>query len=226
MVLPPPSAVGQELWQGLTQGNPPPYLLAAWASFRRILIGFGLSLLLGTFIGIASGRNPLVGDTLGTMIVALQSIPSIAWLPLALIWFGLTDRAIIFMVLIGSTLPIAIQVENGVKSIPPILLRAAQTLGAQGFKMFRYVTLPAVFPSLISGARTAWAFAWRSLMAAELIIATVGLGQVLMLGRETLNMAQVIAVMMIIGFLGYVMDNLVFRWMEENIRQKWGLAGK
>jgi NitT/TauT family transport system permease protein len=202
---------------------PPPFLLAAAVSLRRILIGFGIALLLGTSLGLAVGRSKLLEDTIGVLLVGLGSVPSVAYLPVALVWFGLNDRAIIFVVVIGSTLPIAVSVESGVRSIPPLLLRAALTLGATGPLMFRHVTLPAIVPSIVAGMRGAWAFAWRSLMAGELLISTVGLGQVLMRGRETMDMSQVLAVILIIGALGYAVDNLIFRKLETRVRRKWGL---
>ncbi len=223
LLFPSPVEVLRTLAKGLLVGSPPPFLLAAGASLRRILIGFGIALALGTTLGLAVGRSRWLEDTVGTLIVGLGSVPSIAYLPVALVWFGLNDRAIIFVVVIGSTLPIAVSVESGVKSVQPLLIRAAQTMGATGTKMFRYVTFPAIVPSIVAGMRSAWAFAWRSLMAGELLISTVGLGQVLMRGRETMDMAQVLAVIITIGLLGFAVDDLLFRRLETRIRRQWGL---
>jgi NitT/TauT family transport system permease protein len=191
---------------------------------KRILIGFGASLVLGVLLGWCIARSRLVEDTLGRLVLSLQTVPSIAWLPLALLWFGLNEKAIIFVVLVGSTLPITISVESGIRGIPLNQLRVARMMGTRPVQMLRWVTIPACIPALAVGMRNAWAFAWRSLMAGELLVASAGLGQVLTLARELNDMAMVFAVVLIIGLLGYVIDQGFFRRIESHVAARWEVA--
>lgn len=169
------------------------------------------------------GKYKAVDDTIGSLIVAMQSIPSVVWLPLALLWFGMNEKAIIFITSMGGTWTMLINTDAGVKNVPPIILRAARTMGAEGYKLFWHVVFPAAVPSIITGMRLAWAFAWRALMAAELLSSGTGLGQILMMGRNLNDMSQIIAVMIIIGVIGCLVDNLLFKKVELNVRRRWGL---
>jgi NitT/TauT family transport system permease protein len=213
--------VGSALLQGLRDGS---LLLATVVSMKRILIGFGASLVIGVLLGWLIARSHLVEDTLGRLVLSLQTVPSIAWLPLALLWFGLNEKAIIFVVLVGSTLPITISVESGIRGIPLNQLRVARMMGTRPLQMLRWVTIPACVPALTVGMRNAWAFAWRSLMAGELLVASAGLGQVLTLARELNDMAQVFAVVLIIGLLGYLIDQGFFRRLESHVAARWEVA--
>jgi NitT/TauT family transport system permease protein len=219
--FPSPGAVGAALFEGLRDGS---LLIATAASMRRILIGFGASLVLGILLGWFIARSPVVEDTLGRLVLSLQTVPSIAWLPLALLWFGLDEKAILFVVLLGATLPITISVESGIRGIPLNQLRVARMMGTQPVQMLRWVTIPACIPALTVGMRNAWAFAWRSLMAGELLVATVGLGQVLTLARDLNDMARVFAVIFIIGVLGYAIDQGFFRRLEAHVAARWDVA--
>src|SRR5262249_27015370 len=149
----------------------------------------------------------------------------ICWLPLSIIWFGLSEKAIQFVVIMGALLAIAIHTDDGVKNIPPLFEKAGRNMGARGWRLLWQVILPASLPSIMSGAKLGWSFAWRSLMAAELLYVSMGLGQLLMVGRELNDMAQVIAVMVVIIALGLLMDHLIFGRMERAVRRRWGLAG-
>lgn len=191
---------------------------------KRILIGFGASLVIGVLLGSFIARSRLAEDTVGRLVLSLQTVPSIAWLPLALLWFGLNEKAIIFVVLVGSTLPITISVESGIRGIPLNQLRVARMMGTRPTQMLRWVTIPACIPALTVGMRNAWAFAWRSLMAGELLVASAGLGQVLTLARELNDMAQVFAVVLIIGILGYFIDQGLFRRLESHVAARWEVA--
>lgn len=199
-------------------------VLATLASMQRILIGFFISVLLGSVLGAFTASDDWAKDTLGRLLTSLQTIPSIAWLPLAILWFGLNDRAVIFVVIIGSTLPIAISVESGIRNVPVPLLRVAQMMGLTRWQMISKVILPASIPALVAGLRNAWAFAWRSLMSGELLIASTGLGQVLSVARELVDMGRVFAVLLIIGLLGYAVDQGLFRQLEEQVAKKWDIA--
>ncbi len=175
-------------------------------------------------LGLALGRIKLLDETLGSLVLGLQALPSICWLPLALLWFGLSETAILFVVVMGALLSITTATEAGVKNTPPVYLRAARNLGARGWRVYVFVILPAALPAIITGMKLGWSFAWRSLMAAELLYVSLGLGQLLTLGRELNDMSQVIAVMLVIIAIGLAVDRLVFAPIETRVRERWGLG--
>lgn len=198
-------------------------LLAVLGSLRRLVIGFAIAAGLGLPLGFLMARFKGVKDTIGTLTLGLQALPSICWLPLAILWIGLNERAIIFVVVMGALFSITIAAEAGARNVPPIYLRAARTMGAGGIRLFREVVLPAAFPSVIEGMRQGWSFAWRSLMAGELLYASIGLGQMLMMGRELNDMSQVIGVMLVIITIGILVDRLLFERLNHRVRRAWGL---
>lgn len=220
-LLPGPVQVAQALWNGFADGT---FLIGIGVSLRRLLLGYSFSLVFGTLIGVLLGRVSWVDETVGSLMLGLQTLPSICWLPLAIIWFGLNEKAIQFIVVMGAILAIAIHTSDGVKNIPPIYLRAGRNLGARGWRLLFGVILPASLPSVLTGAKLGWSFAWRSLMAAELLYVSMGLGQLLTVGRELNDIAQVMAVMLVIIALGLMVDNLVFGRLERRMRRVWGLA--
>ncbi len=196
---------------------------AVGKSFARLAVGYGTSLSVGVLLGIALARVRLVKDTLGPVVLGLQAIPSVCWLPLAMLWFGLGEAAIQVVVVLGSLLSIALATESAVNTIPPLLIRAARTMGASGATLWWRVILPAAFPGIVSGARLGWTFAWRSLLAGELLFVSGGIGQVLEFGRELHDMALVLGVMVVIVVLGLASDRLVFERLERRVRRHWGL---
>ncbi|WP_153730722.1 ABC transporter permease [Sporosarcina obsidiansis] len=208
------------LFSGLISGQ---ILVAIGASLSRLLIGFTIASILGLVLGYLIWRYKLVEDTLGFLVTALQSIPSIVWFPLAIIWFGLNDFAILFIVTLGATWTMIVNATSGFKNVPVLYQRVAKSLGSGGFHFLRTVILPASVPQLISGLRIAWAFSWRALMAGELLGAGVGLGQLLEAGRALGQMDLVISVMIIIGVIGTIMDNVLFLRLERNVERKWGI---
>jgi NitT/TauT family transport system permease protein len=167
-------------------------------------------------------RSQLLRDSIGTVVSGLQALPSICWLPLALLWFGLSETAILFVVVIGSLLSITMATEAGVRNVPPLYVRAARTMGARGATLYLRVILPAALPSIISGMRLGWTFAWRSLMAGELLFVSGGLGQLLATGRELGDMARVMAVMVAIVTLGLATEVLIFQRLDARVREVWG----
>ncbi|GGK28795.1 sulfate ABC transporter permease [Caldalkalibacillus thermarum] len=197
-------------------------LYAIFTSLKRLFTGFALALVIGTVLGILLARYKAVDDTLGSLIIALQSVPSIVWLPLAMIWFGRNDMAIIFIIVLGGTWSMALNTRMGFKNVQPLLLRAARTMGYSGFELFRKVTFPASIPYALTGARLAWAFNWRALIAAELL-ATGGLGSTLLFAADFFNMNLVVAIMVIISVMGIIMDQLVFQRVEQRVLTRWGL---
>ncbi len=194
------------------------------ASLDRLAVGFVLAFIIGMVIGIACGTMRWVDETVGSVVLGMQSLPSIAWLPLAVLWFGLSPKAIMFVVLMGSVFAIAISARDGVRNIPPLQRRAAQVFGASRLQTLRYVTLPGMLPSMAQGLKLGWSFSWRSLMAAELIYSAVGLGHLLQVGRDQSDMPLVIAVMAVIVAVGLAFDRLLFGPAESWVRHRWGLS--
>ena len=212
--------VFETLFNGIFHGQ---ILAAIGKSMSRLLIGFTIAIILGLLMGYFIWRFKLVEDTLGFLVTALQSIPSIVWFPLAIIWFGLNDIAILFIVTIGATWTMTISATSGFRNVPELYQRVAKTLGSRGWHFIRTVILPASIPQLLAGLRIAWAFSWRALMAGELLGSGGGLGQLLETGRSLGQMDLVISVMIIIAIIGTLMDNVVFVRLERSVQRKWGL---
>ncbi|AKG75123.1 ABC transporter permease [Salinicoccus halodurans] len=198
-------------------------LAATGVTLSRLLIGFFIAVVLGLTFGFLIARYKWVDDTLGFFVTALQSIPSIVWFPLAIVWFGLGNTAILFIVAIGATWTMTVNSSAGFKNVPDIYINAARTLGSSGSHLLKTVILPASVPHIISGLRVAWAFAWRAIMAGELLGAAGGLGYLLDLGRSTQAMDLVLSIMIVIGVIGTIIDNQVFLRMERSVARKWGL---
>ena len=221
-VLPSPVDVVGSAVEGFSDGT---FVRAVLQSLRRIIVGYGISLVVGVPLGLLLGRVRLVQDTIGTLALGLQALPSICWLPLAMLWFGLSERSIIFVVIMGALMAVTLATADGVKNLPPIYLRAGRTLGARGLFLYRKVMFPAALPAILSGLKLGWSFAWRSLMAGELLYVTVGLGQLLTMGRELNDMSRVFAVMLLIIALGLTIDRLIFVRAENWLRTRWGSQG-
>jgi NitT/TauT family transport system permease protein len=220
-LFPTPWGVTEELYNGFQDHS---YWIAIVVSMKRVLLGYGVSVVLGMILGLGIASNKFLEQTMGGLLVSLQSLPSICWWPLALLWFGFNQNAILFVVVMGSLLSVTIAMEDGRKQMPKIYAMAGRNLGARGFQLFWYVLLPASLPYIVTGLKQGWAFAWRSLITAEMLYASLGLGQVLMMGRETSNTNAVIAVMILIITIGYIVDGLVFKTIEKRLHQRWGLA--
>jgi NitT/TauT family transport system permease protein len=213
------------VWEALKTGfQDHSFWIGIAVTMKRMFIGYSLSVILGMILGLSLSSNKFLQETLGGLVVSLQSLPSICWVPLAVLWFGLTEKAILFVVLMGSLLSVTIAMEDGRKQMPKIYGMAGRNLGARGFKLFWHVFLPASLPFIVSGLKQGWAFAWRSLIQAEMIFLSLGLGQLLMMGRDLNDMSQVIAVMILIIALGFLVDGLVFRTAERRLQERWGLV--
>ncbi len=222
-LFPSPLQVVKTLWNGIEDRS---LLIGTGASLRRLLLGYGISLVIGIPLGVLLARQKWADETVGLLVLGLQTLPSVCWLPLALLWFGLNDAAILFVVIMGAWLTITTAVRDGVRNVPPVYLRAAKTMGTRPLSLYTEVLLPAALPSLLTGAKLGWSFAWRSLMAGELLFVSLGLGHQMMMGRELGDMSQVISVMLIIIALGLLTDKLIFGPFEEQIRERWGLTSK
>ena len=220
-LFPTPKGVLEALYAGFVDHS---FWIAIAVSMRRVLIGYGISVVLGMILGLGVASNKFLEETMGGLLVSLQSLPSICWWPLALLWFGLNQNAILFVVVMGSLLSVTIAMEDGRKQMPKIYGMAGRNLGARGFPLFWHVLLPASLPYIVSGLKQGWAFAWRSLITAEMLYLSLGLGQLLMMGRDLNDMSQVIAVMILIIAIGYAVDGLVFKTIERRLQHKWGLV--
>ncbi len=221
-LFPSPIQVLQSLGHGIADRS---LLTATGDSLRRILEGYTVSLLIGIPLGVLLARVVWMEETVGSLVLGLQTLPSICWLPLALLWFGLSDMAILFVVVMGALLAITVSVKDGVKNVPPGYLRAAQTMGTRPLALYTEVLLPAALPTILTGAKLGWSFAWRSLMAGELLYVTSGLGHKLTEGRDLADMSQVIAVMLVIVALGLLTDYAIFGALESRVRERWGMLG-
>ena len=219
--LPSPLAVGQTIIELLFD-----FTLVKGTAFTlwRLFLGFILSLAIGLIIGLLMIKFQQFGKTMSSFAVGLQSFPSIAWIPFAILLIGFNDFGILFVVVMSSVFSVMLSTYSGLRNVPPIYIRAAKNMGAKGFSLFRYVLIPAATPTLIMGMRQAWSFAWHALIGAEMLITTlVGLGYILSVGRELSKMSQIIATMIVIFTIGLIFDRVVFVKIEEKIRDRWGL---
>ncbi len=219
-ILPSPLSVIESFYHGFLKGG---YTTAIFSSLIRVLIGYFMALGIGIITGILLARYYILDVTFGKIILALQSIPSVAWVPLALLWFGITDSAVIFIIILEAVLPVTLSTRNAMKNIPPNLIRAAQTLGSKGLHLYQNVIIKAMIPELVTGLRLSWAFAWRALIAGELFISGSGIGQTLELGRSLADMSEVIAMITTIGVIGFLTENIFFGTIEKRVRLAWGL---
>jgi sulfonate transport system permease protein len=222
-VLPGPKAAFQEIWAGIGNGR----LTEAFATtMRRGVIGFGLAVLIGTALGVVMYRSSFMRRAFGSIISGLQSMPSIAWFPLSLILFGTSELTILFVVVLGAFPSATNGLLNGVDHIPPLLLRAGKVMGAKGLDSFRHVVLPAALPGYVAGLQQGWAFAWRSLMAGELIVVIAGkksIGTELHFAQDLLDAPRVLAMMVMILVIGILVDAVFFASVERGIRRRRGL---
>jgi NitT/TauT family transport system permease protein len=222
-VLPGPLPVGERLLKDLTDSS---LLSAIGTTLRRIAVGFGLALLIGSLIGVAIVRWQVLRTAIASLITGLQTMPSIAWFPLAILLFGLNEQAILFVVVLGAAPSVANGLIAGVDHVPRILLRAGHVLGARGIDSYRFVVLPASLPSFIGGMKQAWAFAWRSLMAGELLVIIAkqpALGVRLGQFRDLNDARGLLSTMVVILVIGIVVDALFFGRLDTTIRRRWGL---
>lgn len=202
-------------------------LEASIVTLRRLLLGYAASLVAGIPLGWLNARFKTVNDTLGLVSLGLQTLPSVCWAPLALIWFGQTEAAMFFIVIMGSVWSIILATSAGVQNVPPIYIRAARTMGSHGLHTWFKVILPASLPFVVSGMKQGWAFAWRSLMAAEIyvtILTGFGLGHLLHYGRELHAMEAVVGIMIVIVLIGLVADKIIFSPFESFMRRRWGMS--
>jgi len=220
-IFPPPLQVAQDLVYGIADGT---LLFGIGTSMWRLTIGLIISIATGLTLGIFMARIESVNQTVGSIVLGLQSIPSVAWVPLAFLWFGLTDAGIIFVTVASSLFAVTINTYSGMKNVPTSYIAAAKNMGANSVQLITNVMLPAAFPYLISGFKQGWAFAWRGVIGAEIIFSFLGLGFLLNVGRELTDISQVFSIMFVIMMIGILIDGLVFKKIERKVMSRWGLA--
>jgi NitT/TauT family transport system permease protein len=223
-VLPSPWRVAQALGDEVTGQR-------LWSSIETTMLravrGYSLALLIGTLLGIAVVQWKVFRLGVGSLVAGLQTMPSVAWFPLAILLFGLDENAIMFVVVLGAAPSISSGVITGIDEVPPPLLRAGKMLGARGVNRYRYIVLPAAMPSYIQGMKQGWAFSWRSLLAGELLFSVAGttsIGGEMNLARQFGRPWQVISLMVVILIIGMVVDGL-FSYVAKRIRLRRGLTG-
>jgi NitT/TauT family transport system permease protein len=197
--------------------------LGVGTTLTRLVAGFGIAVTIGITLGLAMAVFRGFGRTMSSFNVGLLSFPSIAWVPFAILLIGFNDYGILFVVIMASVFSMAMSTYGGIRNIPPIYMKAGQNMGAKGISLFRNVMLPAAMPALIAGVRQTWSFAWHAVVGAEMLMTIVGLGAILMFGREFQRMDQVIVSMLMIFVIGLLTDRLLFSKLEEKVRLRWGL---
>jgi NitT/TauT family transport system permease protein len=195
-------------------------------SITRLAAGFVVSMVLGMLLGLALWRWQPLDRTFGGFFLGLQTLPSVCWVPLSVLVFGLNETGILFVLVMGSTFAMAIGFRDGLRTIPPVYEKAGLMMGARGWALYWHVLLPACMPAFVSSLRQGFSFAWRSLMGAELIfmVKGQGIGYLLHQGREFSDIAQVIATMTVMVLFGMLLDRTAFAPIERRVHSRFGLA--
>jgi NitT/TauT family transport system permease protein len=223
--LPAPLAVWHEFAGTVVDGS---IWSIVWTSLHRAVLGFLASVVIATPLGLLIAKVPVVRAGIGPVLAGMQSLPSVAWVPAAVLWFGLTDTTVYFVVLLGAVPSIANGLVAGIDQVPPILPRVGQVMGAGRIDSARLILLPAALPGYIAGCKQGWAFSWRSLMAAEIIATSpqlgIGLGAYLKQGSDFNSMPGVIAAIFLILLVGIGIELLAFRPLERRVLRARGLT--
>lgn len=218
-LFPGPLEVVRALASALAQGT---LGRAVLVSTLRLLVGYAIALGIGVPLGLTLARVPSIKRALGPLLLGLASVPSICWLPLALVWFGLSEAAIQVVIVLGAALPVTLATESAVRQLPPTIERAARTMGATGPTLLFRVLLAAALPGILTGAKMGWTFALRSLMAGELLFVSGGLGQLLETGRDLADTALVLGVVVVIVALSRASERVLFGPVERLVARRWG----
>lgn len=218
--VPSPMGVGQRFIELCQDGT---LFAATGNSLARGIVGFVIAVVIGALLGLLIHHFKYLQKNLKPMILGMQTLPSVCWVPFSILWFGLSTQAILFVVVMGAAFSVSISVDNAIKNVPPIYTKAALTMGATKRQLYKNVILPACLPELISGLKQGWSFAWRALMAGEVMTTSIGLGQTLITGRDLADINQVMLVMLVIVLVGIVIDKCIFSTIEHRILKKRGL---
>ena len=196
-------------------------------TMERAMKGYALALVLGILVGSAVANSKILRSAFGSFITGLQTMPSVVWFPMAIILFRLTEGAVFFVVVIGAAPSIANGLISGIDQVPPIYLRAGRALGAKGLTFYRRVVLPAALPGFVGGLKQGWAFAWRSLMAGELLVTIPGhvsIGTIMQQAQAVSDTSELLAAMIVVLVIGIVVDALVFGRLQRAVNRRWGLG--
>lgn len=192
-------------------------------SLLRGVSGYAIAVLIGFILGLLLYHFKYLQKNLKPIVLGIQTLPSVCWVPFSILWFGLSTQAILFVVVMGAAFSIAISVDNAIKNVQPIYIRAAMTMGANRHQLYTKVIFPAALPELVSGLKQGWSFAWRALMAGEVMTTSIGLGQTLITGRDLADINQVMLVMLVIVIIGILIDKCIFSVIERHLLKKRGL---
>lgn len=192
-------------------------------SLIRGVSGYAMAVVIGVSLGLLINHFKYLQKNLKPIVLGVQTLPSVCWVPFSILWFGLSTQAILFVVVMGAAFSIAISVDNAIKNIQPIYVRAALTMGASKRQLYTRVVFPAALPELVSGLKQGWSFAWRALMAGEVMTTSIGLGQTLITGRDLADINQVMLVMLVIVIIGILIDKCIFSVIEKHLLKKRGL---
>lgn len=218
--MPSPVGVGERFIALLENGT---LIEATVNSLLRGISGYAISVIIGIILGLLLNHFKYLQKNLKPVVQGIQTLPSVCWVPFSILWFGLSSKAILFVVVMGSAFGIAISVDNAIKNIQPIYIKAALTMGATNGQLYRRVIIPAALPELVSGLKQGWSFAWRALMSGEVMTTSIGLGQTLITGRDLADINQVMLVMLVIVFIGILIDKCIFSEIEKYLLKKRGL---
>lgn len=222
VLLPTPAQVAAYLAGAVVDGT---LVEATVVTLRRLAIGYAIGLAIGIPLGFLTARVRVVRDSVGVLALGLQTLPSVCWAPMALLWFGPTEAAMLFVVVMGTVGSILLATEAGIRGVPSVYVRAARTMGSRRLHILTRVVLPAALPQIVGGLKQGWAFAWRSLMAAEILIpvlTAIGIGWVLHMGMDFHRMEQMFGVMLVIALVGLTADRLLFFPLERWLHRRWG----
>lgn len=219
--VPSPAGVAERFVDLCSDGT---LLEATVNSLLRGIGGYAIAVVIGVLLGLLINHFAYLQKNLKPLVLGIQTLPSVCWVPFSILWFGLSGEAILFVVVMGAAFSIAISVDNAIKNVQPIYKKAALTMGAGKRQMYLHVILPASLPELVSGMKQGWSFAWRALMSGEVMTTSIGLGQTLIMGRDLADINQVMLVMLVIVLVGIIIDKCIFSVIEKRILKKRGLA--
>ena len=219
-LIPSPLKILETLRRLSNQEN---FWTAIGSSLYRIVVGYSISVIFGLLLGFFLNRVKFLENTLSSLFLGMQAFPSICWVPLALLWFGVNDAAIIFVVVFGAMFAISVATHQAIKNVPPIYVKAARTMGAGGWHLYADVIFPAAIPQIIYGLKLGWSYAWRTLIGAEIIVAGFGLGRLFQEGQKANDVAQIFAVNVMVMIISLLVDFGIFGKIERKVRHRWGL---
>jgi NitT/TauT family transport system permease protein len=219
--IPSPAAVWSAFVEGMRDGSIPD---AALKTLIRLAFSFVVAVALGVALGLGLALHEFTRRAVRPLVVALQITPFVAWVPLAVIWFGVTERAVVFVAIVGSFPAMTLATIQAIRQVPPLYERAGRTLGATGWSLYRKIIFPAALPGVMAGLQQAWGFAWKALMAGELVVTATratGLGH--LLARPGEGVPMLLAALAVILLIGVAVDYVVFGQLDRRIRRRRGL---